>query len=523
MASQRASLIVLLLHLLTNWILAEESDFTSQCFKCRCMWSGGMKTADCRNLGISEIPTTLSPELRNIDFSSNPIYELKANEFFNANLRDVHKLQLQNCSIEVVNAKAFSSLGLVIELDLSANSIVMLDKNVFRDNVKLRILNLSHNKIRALQEGLFHNMTYLQRIYMSHNEIEQITPKTFDNLPALQHIDLSHNRLKNMAEDFTEGLTRLNSLSIEGNPWYCDCHLQQFKEKMVSRFLITNPTLCEGPAHLKGKEWREPSVVFACAPHILHPIENSRMEITSANYTVVCKVKGEPKPDVEWYFNGRLVGKDPRHSSNKYVIARHRDGQYTYNNLTILNVAYRDRGEYKCVAKNPGGQDESNVTLVINSDCESCGSVPSSGSMNTLPLLLGLVIAAVLLILIIVLILICFCCKRNNSRNYASKRHDLSQSSEYIGLDGRPEMEKALITEVNPIVKPPRHQTVASSVMTGATEVSDVNKTLLDGDSIFGKCFNVLLRFYVIVLIFSRGWRIAFLRIRRKALYKIAK
>lgn len=485
MASQQRLIVTLLLFAIS--VLADDSDFTSHCFKCRCMWSGGMKTADCKNAGITEIPKTLSPALRNIDFSNNPIYELKANEFLNANLRDVHKLQLQNCSIEVVNAKAFSSLGLVIELDLMENSIMVLDKNVFRDNVKLRILNLSHNKIKVLQEGLFHNMTYLQRIYMSHNAIEQITPKTFDNLPALQHIDLSHNKLKHMAEDFTEGLTRLNSLSIEGNPWYCDCRLETFKENMVRRFLITSPTLCEGPSYLKGKEWREPSVIFACAPNILYPPANSRMEIASANYTVVCKVKGEPKPDVEWYFNGRLVGKDPRHSSNKYVISRYKEGQYTYNNLTIVNVAYRDRGEYKCLAKNPGGEDETNVTLVINSDCEGCGSVPASGSMNTLPLLLGLVIAAVLLILIIVLILVCFCCKKSNSRNYASKRHDLSQSSEYIGLDGRPEMEKALITEVNPIVKPPRHQTVTSSVMTGATEVSDVNKTLLDGDSIFGK------------------------------------
>lgn len=487
MASQGSHIIVSIILLLVATTFADESDFTSQCFKCRCMWSGGMKTADCRNVGISEIPRTLSPALRNIDFSNNPIYELRSNEFFNANLRDVHKLQLHNCSIEVVNAKAFSNLGLVIELDLSTNRIAMLDKDVFRDNVKLRILNLNHNKIRVLQDGLFHNMTYLQRIYMAHNEIEEITPKTFDNLPALQHIDLSHNKLKHMAEDFTEGLTRLNSLSIEGNPWYCDCYLQKFKEKMVSKFLITSPTLCEGPAYIKGKEWREPSVIFACAPHILQPIPNSQMEVATANYTIICKVKGEPRPDVEWYFNGRLVGKDPRHASNKYLITKRSSGSFTYNNLTILNVAYRDRGEYKCIAKNPGGEDETNVTLVINSDCEGCGTVPASGSMNTLPLLLGLVIAAVLLILIIIMILVCFCCKKSNNRNYASKRHDLSQSSEYIGLDGRPEMEKALITEVNPIVKPPRHQTVTSSVLTGATEVSDVNKTLLDGDSIFSK------------------------------------
>lgn len=48
-------------------------------------------------------------------------------------------------------------------------------------------------------------------------------------------------------------------------------------------------------------------------------------------------------------------------------------------------------------------------------------------------------------------------------------------------------MEKALITEVNPVVKPPRQYSVPPSVTSGATEVSDIKRTLLDGDSQFGK------------------------------------
>lgn len=482
MASRLRS--ALLIWAFATSIRADESN--SQCFKCSCRWSDGLWSADCKNIGISEIPQTLDPSLKTIDFSENPLYELKANEFYNANIRDVHKLQLRNCSLEVINEKAFSHLGLLIDLNLSSNNIVVLHRNVFRDNGKLRILNLDQNKIRVLEDGLFYNMTHLQRIQMAHNAIERITPKVFDNVPLLRDIDLSYNNIKHMPEDFTTGLASLNSLSIQGNPWHCDCYLQNFRAKVVNKSLITSQTACEGPPHLKGKEWKDRSVIFACAPQILYPTANRRVEVASPNYTLVCKVKGQPSPDVEWYINGRLLRKDSRRPANKYVIERNSEAPYTWKNVTILNVGYHDRGDYKCVARNSGGEDETNVTLVISSDCEGCGASNPTSSTSTLPLLLGLVIAAVLLILIIVLILLCFCCKKN-SRNYASKRHDLSQSSEYIGLDGRPEMEKALITEVNPIVKPPRHQTITSSVTTGATEVSDINKTLLDRDSIFSK------------------------------------
>lgn len=49
------------------------------------------------------------------------------------------------------------------------------------------------------------------------------------------------------------------------------------------------------------------------------------------------------------------------------------------------------------------------------------------------------------------------------------------------------EMEKSLITAVNPVVKPPRQYSVPPSVASGVTEVSEVNRTLLDNDSVFGK------------------------------------
>lgn len=49
--------------------------------------------------------------------------------------------------------------------------------------------------------------------------------------------------------------------------------------------------------------------------------------------------------------------------------------------------------------------------------------------------------------------------------------------------EGSPDMEKSLITAVNPVVKPPRQYSVPPSVASGVTELSEVNRTLLDNDS----------------------------------------
>lgn len=476
---------VLLLLWATAADASAEDDFTSHCYKCKCMWSDGKRKADCSSLYITEIPRNLSHLLRDIDFTNNPIYELRSNEFLKANLHNVHKLKLQNCSIEAVHQSAFDSLALLIELDLSKNNIVKLHRNVFRETGKLRILTLSYNKIKALPDDLFYNMTYLQRVDLSNNQIEYVSPKVFALLPSLLHINLANNEVKHMNEDFTQNLLKLSSLALEGNPWVCDCNLEAFREKVVSKALISTPTGCEEPPRLKGSFWADTSVIFACSPNIVEPLPKSRIEVTSSNFTISCKVLGEPQPDVDWMSNGRTIERDPRTASSKYSVSRNKSGLFTWNNLTIINVSYRDRGEYKCIAKNPAGVDERNFTVIINSECEDCGLLgPAASGSTQIYLILGLSILAIVLVLIIVLILV-YCC-RKSSRNYPSKRHDLSQSSEYIGLDGRPEMEKSLITDVNPIVKPPRQCSIPPSVTSGGTEVSEVNKTLLDGDSSYG-------------------------------------
>lgn len=74
--------------------------------------------------------------------------------------------------------------------------------------------------------------------------------------------------------------------------------------------------------------------------------------------TFTVKLSGTPKPEAEWFASGKVVKKSPR-------IAKTSDEQSA--SLTIKTVVDEDVGEYTVKIKNPCGEAEANLTLIIMS------------------------------------------------------------------------------------------------------------------------------------------------------------
>lgn len=471
------------------------TDFTSECpAPCECKWLSGNKAATC--VDLTAIPNKLSSDIQNLNVSHNKLHEITQNAFEEVGLINLKKLYLRSCQIITIHKDGFKNLRILIEIDLSRNNIQILHADTFIDLEKIRIINLGDNQLEKLHNGLFKELRFLQNVDLNNNNIHTIGADTFTNLPKLITVNLSYNNLTHLNFDtFHKNVSSLTSLVLRNNPWNCDCNLQSFRNWISEKNLYTHPTSCAEPSRLHNRNWNElESNDFACKPRIIEPLQGTAIQATGENITMSCKVMGNPKPDVTWAQNTITIdGMSRKYADNRLVIKRSDLDLTVWVNLTIINVRYQDKGDYTCVAKNPGGSETRSISLTVNRVQGIVGA--GVGANESLFLIVGLSVGAVLLLVVIVLLCYCFCRKRDYKRPIKSDMHS-SNGEALIEGSVIPEMEKSLITTVNPVTKPPRRYDPPICTGSGGTEMSELNKTLLDSDSVFGNypsCFIFIL------------------------------
>ncbi|KAG7203629.1 hypothetical protein KM043_013664 [Ampulex compressa] len=447
-----------------DWMLCASS--------CKCKWVSGKKTAECIKQNLTQIPGSLSSEIQNLDLTGNHISQLTHNAFSRVHLVNLHKLVLRECGIESVHTDTFNGLKIVIEIDLSSNNIKTLYPGTFDETQRLRVLLLNDNKLRVLENGLFHDLAYLQKVALSDNKLERIEEKTFRNLPGLQSLTLDGNNLSTLKLQSFESLPKLGSLELHNNPWNCNCRLKRFRDWTIEHKLYTKPTTCLQPPNLAGKMWDAVnSDEFACRPEIFTISPLVKIEVDKGDVTLWCRASGIPRPQLSWVYRSRVLNNlTRRHNGERGYILK---SSHDWLNLTIPDVAVSDKGDYVCLAKSPGGNAEKNVTLAIVGD-----TVGGKDSLISLPLALGLGVTALLLLIVTMTLCICYCRRRRTRQDEKSIE---AASMEHHGLG---EQEKSLITTINPVVKPPRRYE-APSVTSHGTEMTELNRTLLDNDSVF--------------------------------------
>lgn len=469
------------------------ADFTANCpQECKCVWASGNKQADCSHSNFHDIPKTLSTEIQILDLTNNELYEITRHAFEDVRLINLKKLILRECKLITIHKNGLSGLAIMIELDLSKNDLKTLHADTFRETAKIRWILLNDNHIEKLEDGLFNNLPFLQKVDLSNNRIVQLGVKTFMNVPKLNILRLDGNKLEHLKVDSLSALTSLSNLDVHDNPWRCDCYLQPFRNWVISKNLYTSPIACAEPAKVHNKLWKElDSSDFACRPSIVFPSTKTTLRSSDSNITLSCQVNGNPLPEVNWVLNAQIIDGTYRYQGEiKYYVTQSSVENSKWVNLTIIDAGSDDNGEYLCVAKNAGGVEERSLTLAITHTPPGI-VVPPGMDNNMLPVLIGVSCAAT--ILLIILVILCYCCCR---RRDSEKKKENSNGEALIEGSVIPEMEKSLITAVNPVTKPPRRYDAPLSI-TSATEMSELNKTLLDNDSVFGK----LKEFYYIIYI----------------------
>ncbi|CAG4987510.1 unnamed protein product [Colias eurytheme] len=466
------------LSLISITISMSITDFTTECQRpCDCRWQSGNKAAICSNSSLKVVPANLSSDIQILDLSNNNLQQLHQEAFKRVGLSNLKKLFLRECSLEVVHKAAFVTLAIMIELDLSKNKIRYLHPDTFKGTEKLRLINLSHNFIDKLEDGLFRNLRFLQKVEVSNNRIIRIGTKAFVNLPQLKIIRIDGNNLSHMKPETLMALRNLSGLDLHNNPWRCDCNLQTFRDWVISHNLYTPPTSCAEPASIRSKLWNElDSSNFACRPTILEPLPDSTFKSYDENVTLICKVVGNPTPEVVWRFNGKTI-ELRSFGEIRYIVTENTLDLIRWVNLTILHARYSDRGNYTCVAENPGGLDEKTLTLVL-SKYSGAGTIAGMDT-DTFAIMVGCLTAIV--IIFGGILFVCHLTAQKSELKRLIKTDTRSSNGDAL-IEGSVSSEPEKLVKSEGACK--SNKKYDATMTSQATEMSELNKTLLDSDTI---------------------------------------
>ncbi|XP_045479243.1 lutropin-choriogonadotropic hormone receptor isoform X2 [Harmonia axyridis] len=237
---------------------------------CKC--SADLQEFQCKGAGLEEVPRNLPFSISKLDLSNNNITVLNETSFSNyPNLEElilsdnkldfIHprtfikntllkRLLLQNCDLSEIPKEALKPLKKLQTMNIGHNTITVLQKDAFPDEMKnLLVLLLKRNQIAEISENAFVKLTSLKVLELDDNYLTHI-PLAVTKLPQLQELSISGNRIKYIPGGLLQqtpalALLELKGNSLEGVDFYAFSHLPRLRKLILSdaKNLSTFPNL----------------------------------------------------------------------------------------------------------------------------------------------------------------------------------------------------------------------------------------------------------------------------------------
>lgn len=328
----------------------------------------------CVNANYIDIPILEDSGTQVLDFRGNAIKVLVDGIFIHANLLNLQEVHLPQCQIKEIHKFAFRDLINLMRLDLSDNELEAIPSAALSSVSQLRELSLSGNAFGTVKDYAFSNLAHLIKLELSRCRLRSLSPHAFVGLDTLEWLKLDQNHLSHLNPVSIRPLANLHEMDLQQNPWNCSCSLRPTRHWM-HRFNIhsTVPPTCKGPDRLSQRSWSDLNIDdFACLPKIIHAGPVSQMQEETSNVTLMCRVMGEPAPQVDWFWQGQLIknGSLGNLGSTLFLIQenvlRRRDHHdIRTSNVTILNADIDHGGEYICEAFNRAGGVKARMQLTL--------------------------------------------------------------------------------------------------------------------------------------------------------------
>ena len=129
-------------------------------------------------------------------------------------------------------------------LDLENNEIEEIPTDAFADLHKLVFLKLNGNKIKKIQAPLLNHLHHLHTFSAIKNSLIEIDEELFKNNLKLRWIYLAANHIEQLSIDFTQ-LKYLRAVDLRKNVGYCNFLVNFDEQRTVEDFQNNVTTYCK--------------------------------------------------------------------------------------------------------------------------------------------------------------------------------------------------------------------------------------------------------------------------------------
>ncbi|GLV37226.1 kekkon 5 [Carabus blaptoides fortunei] len=223
---------------------------------------------------------------------------------------------------------------------------------------------------------------------MADNYISSIGMHALPNTTTLKELHIHENKLQYINSSLLDQFKQLTRFSLYGNPWYCDCRLEQLHDIWQNHTTFTYPQ-CAGPAKLHNLTWDKITSDDMCSqPTSEEPItenvhsttvenmnnslnncnlssDEQRINIISVrigrNVIFKCKICARK---VQWLYGNNIIHDNSISGSGLQYVAWTETENHTVTfRLMIIDARIEDGGTYTCRALN--SQVERNYILKL--------------------------------------------------------------------------------------------------------------------------------------------------------------
>ncbi|KAF4521506.1 hypothetical protein B566_EDAN001806 [Ephemera danica] len=231
--------------------------------------------------------------LTELSLKSNPFKVLDHQTIVAISSLDYLKvLDLSYTSLSTLPEGSLHTPRFLVELDLQGNLFKEVPTQALADTHGLQVLSLDDNPIRVLDNVSFPSLEALERLTLSFlPNLTRIGEKTFANMRSLKeliitdnkrlefihpdafkdqydyerdqwtlkHLYLKNNQFGVLPRDLIKRWNALETLTLENNPWVCDCENQWMLDELMHLLdsMNSNHLVCEEPVDMRGRTMQE--------------------------------------------------------------------------------------------------------------------------------------------------------------------------------------------------------------------------------------------------------------------------